>query len=213
MAKKQPLNGCTVAFCGNFHGRTQAALLSDAARLGANTSKTLAKNVTHLVATQNEVVKLSSKVQQAQAQATSIVSIDWLHDSDDAGAKQPESNYAFVALVNPTASSSSNVVVDDDDDDDDVPSPKNLKRPAPGTLAPDANAKKSKLDEVSEKARPLGSAQLAKGSSRIPLDDGLTSPKSVYVGPDGVIWDATLKSVLTPKPHKLKVAPIILTPT
>lgn len=200
MAKKQPLNGCTVAFCGNFHGRTQAALLSDAARLGANTSKTLAKNVTHLVATQNEVVKLSSKVQQAQAQATSIVSIDWMDDSEDAGAKQPESNYAFVALINPAASSFPNVVVVDDDDDD-LPSPKNLKRPAPGTLAPDANAKKSKLDEVSEKARPLGSAQLAKGSSRIPLDDGLTSPKSVYVGPDGVIWDATLKSVLPPPPR------------
>lgn len=202
MAKKQPLKGCTVAFCGNFHGRTQAALLSDAARLGANTSKTLAKNVTHLVATQNEVVKLSSKVQQAQAQATSIVSIDWMHDSEDAGAKQPESNYTFVALIIPTASSSSNVVVvdGDGDDDDDLPSPKNLKRPAPSTLAPDANAKKSKLDEVSEKARPLGSAQLAKGSSRIPLDDGLTSPKSVYVGPDGVIWDATLKSVFTPPP-------------
>lgn len=185
-----PLKGCVVAFCGNFYGRNQTALLDDAARLGAHTAKSVTKNVTHLVATQTECDKFSSKVKQAQDQGASIVSIDWMDESERAGSKQPESHYALIntnpGLAIPVAPASSTP-----NSSDDVSNAK--KRPATASDSSARDAKKYKLDEVNEKARPLGKSQLAKGSSRVPLDEGLGAPYSVYVCADGVIWDATLK--------------------
>lgn len=190
--KKQPipLKGCVVTFCGNFYGRNQTALLAYAASLGAHTAKSVTRNVTHLVATQTECDKLSSKVKQAQDQGVYIVSIDWMDESETAGSKQPESNYALLNTnpgpIIPAAPASSTPSANDHLSN----ATKRQSTPF-DSLAP--LSKKYKLGEVNEKARPLGESQLAKDSSRIQLDEGLGAPYSVYFDADGVIWDATLK--------------------
>lgn len=177
MAKKQPLKGCVVAFAGNFYGRNQTTLLTQAERLGAHTSKSITLGTTHLVTTQTECDKLSSKVKQAQEQGVFILNIAWFDESEAEGAKQTEADYV---LLNSSSSSTP------------APPPPPSKRAASDSPAPDA--KKTKLDQASEKAPVLGKSQLAKDTSiRIPIDEGVQGRYVVYVGDDGIIWDATLK--------------------
>lgn len=183
MAKKQPLKGCVVAFCGSFYGHSQTSLLNDAARLGAHTAKSVTKNVTHLVTTKTECAKQSSKVIQARDQGVFIVSLDWVLESEQAASKQPESKFALGPASTSASTASSSSAPD-----------ASKKRAASESPAPDA--KKSKLDQAHEKAPPMGKSQLAKDSSsvRVPLDEGCSlSGYSVHVSDDGVIWDATLK--------------------
>lgn len=187
MAKKQPLKGCIVTFSGNFYNITQTALLDQAARLGAQTARSVTKAVTHLVTTQTECDKLSSKVRQAQDHGAFIVSIDWVTESEETGSKQPEANFGLTSSPGPTSNGP------------DL----SKKRHASDSPAPDA--KKSKLDqlEASEKALPLGKSQVAKDASalRVPLDEGCPlGTYSVYLDDDGVIWDCTLKYVGPIKP-------------
>lgn len=184
MAKKQPLKGCVVAFAGNFYGRNQTTLLNQAERLGAHTSKSITPGTTHLVTTQTECSKRSSKVKQAQEQGVFIINISWLDESESLGAKQKEADYA---LSKPSASSGSTP-----SSSSSAPPPAPTKRAASDSPAPEA--KKTKLEQASEKAPALGKSQLAKDTSiQVPIDEGVQSHYSVYVGDDGIIWDATLK--------------------
>lgn len=190
-----------IAFCGNFYGRNQTSLLDDAVRLGAHTAKSVTKTVTHLIATQTECDKLSSKITQAQSQNVFIVNINWLDESDAAGKKKPEADYALTppwssgaaAAASPSPMATAVATPPSTDDNKKINTIVDLskKRPASDDQAPDT--KKFKLDN--EKAPPVGKSQLTKDTSlRVPVDDGiLSSDWAVYIGDDGVIWDATLK--------------------
>lgn len=178
--QEQPLKGCVIAFCGNFRAQNESSLANLAECLGARTVMSINKNLTHLVTTQTECNNASKKVIAAQRLGSFVVNLDWFLQSEEAGSKQPESNYALdLPLPAPGAAAPG------------APDVSSKKRPASDSLEPEA--KKSKLEDV--KTQALGSAQVAKNPSSvvIPLDEGVQAPWAVFVDDDGVIWDATLK--------------------
>lgn len=177
-----PLTGCCIAFSGNFPGHTQAALLDWAASLGAGTSKTITGAVTHLVTSQADFHKPSSKVVQAKERDIFIVSLDWFLLSAAHGQKFQESHHSLTA--NPKSSPSL-------DPPSVPPAPK--KRQASDT--PASEPKRSKLEATIGDTPTIGKSQVAKTwAVQVPVDEGCTlAGYGVHVDDDSVIWDATLK--------------------
>lgn len=190
-----PLEGCCIAFSGTFPSRTQASLIGFARHLGAETSKSVAAGVvTHLVTTQAECDKESSKVVQASVCGAFIVSLEWMIQSASDGVKQQESEYALTGT-----SSSATPALD----------PRNKpsrKRQASDTASSDLNKftasdssapepKKTKLLTSDSDALAIGKSQIAKDwSIQIPVDEGCTlAGYGVHVDDDSIIWDASLK--------------------
>lgn len=186
----EPLRGCCVALSGAFPGHTHASLLESAFELGAATSKSVSGSVTHLVTTQADCDKLSSKVQQAKDRGIFIVSMDWMFDSQH-GVKQDESKYSLVDTSSTPSHDPSTAPTLDPASS--VPAPK--KRQVSHSPAPEP--KKSKLEASSANAPAIGKSQIAKDwAVQVPIDEGCTlAGYGVHVGADSVIWDATLKYV------------------
>jgi poly [ADP-ribose] polymerase len=86
------LGGCKIAFSGTF-GVPQTGLKTKAEALGAAVASTVSDDVTHLVATEADYKKPSSKVAKAQSLGIHIVDLSWLSDSEQNNAKQPEDDH------------------------------------------------------------------------------------------------------------------------
>lgn len=177
-----PLEGCCIAFSGTFSGRTQAALLAYATRLGAQSAKSITKDITHLITTDADYAKPSTKVQQARERGAHIVDLDWMLQSESTDTKQPESKFLLkVGSFTPPLGTP-------------PPSDALKKRQAPGSPAPDP--KKMKVDASDKSNVPnLGKGQIAKDwAVKVPVDEGCSlSGYGVHVDEDRIIWDATLK--------------------
>lgn len=172
-----PLAGCCITFSGSFPGQTQASLLALAANLGADTKKTMAATVTHLVTTQADFDKLTTKVIEAEDRGIFIVSLDWILATASGSRKPDESLYNLHA----TPSSAPPA----------PPAPK--KRQASDT--PASEPKRSKLEASSGDTPAIGKSQVAKNwAVQVPVDEGCTlAGYGVHIDDDSVIWDATLK--------------------
>lgn len=184
-----PLEGCCITSSGTFPGYSQTRLLEVASQLGANTAKSLTKDATHLVTTQNDFDKPSAKVNDAQSRGLFIVNIQWLLDSEESNSKADEAQYTFGSAshsspVAPAASQAKG-------------SQKRQASPgldADSTDQPDAKKKKKASADVPSKEANFGEGQIAKSRDiQIPLDEGCTlAGYGVYIDSDGVIWDAAL---------------------
>lgn len=165
-----------------------------ATRLGADTSKSVAGEVTHLVTSQADYDKPSMKVTQANARDVFIVTLEWMLQSEQDGVKPQESEYALTGRsfsASPTL---------------DPPNNTSKKRRAPDTTSFDPNnsqasdssapePKKTKLLASDSKAPAMGKSQVAKDwSIQVPVDEGCTlAGYGVHVDDDSIIWDASLK--------------------
>lgn len=184
----QPLHGCCVAASGLFGSRwNQASILDQAQRLGATTSKSVSSEVTHLITSQKDCDKISSKVIQAINRGIFLVDLDWLLVSESTGTKQPEADFALTAtdykavpLADPT-----------------VTSPK--KRQV--SNSPPPVSKKPKLVDVAGKEPAIGKSQIAKDwAVQVPIDEGCPlTGYGVHVDDDSIIWDASLNQTNTGK--------------
>lgn len=180
-----PLFGTCIAVSGNFYGSNQATVLADAEELGATTSKYIHARVTHLITSQADCDKASTKVVQANKHGIHLVSFDWLLESKKHGTKQPEADFTLTAAkykAIPTGSVDSAATT-------------SHKRQASDTPEPEPETKKAKLLFSAAKAPVIGKSQIAKDwAIRIPLDEGCPlTGYGVYVDNDSVIWDASLK--------------------
>lgn len=174
------LSGCCCAVSGTFPGQSQASVFAYAQELGATTSKTISAHVTHLITSQKDCDKPSTKVNQANDLGISLVSLDWIVESELCGTKQPEKDFALTAADYKAVPAAAAV-------------PNNNKRQA--SLSPGPEPKKTKLGAVSGKTQAIGKSQIAKDwAVQVPLDDGCSlSGYGVHVSDDSVIWDAALK--------------------
>ncbi|AEO55796.1 hypothetical protein MYCTH_2132970 [Thermothelomyces thermophilus ATCC 42464] len=102
-AAKPALDGCILALSGTFPGATHAAIKAKAESLGATVAISVTDNVTHLVTTDNDYNKPSSKVAKAQSLGTHIISLDWLLACETNNTREPEKDYT---IGKPTAGSS-----------------------------------------------------------------------------------------------------------
>ncbi|KXJ92012.1 hypothetical protein Micbo1qcDRAFT_162088, partial [Microdochium bolleyi] len=77
-----PLDGFTIALSGSLPGGTQGAIESKYIKpLGASLAKSITAATTHLVTTEDDFKKPSTKVVNAQSKGLPIVSFQWLEDT------------------------------------------------------------------------------------------------------------------------------------
>ncbi|KAI0009495.1 PARP-domain-containing protein [Xylariaceae sp. FL0662B] len=201
-----PLEGCKIALSGTFPGRTQATIERDfMTPLGASLVKSVTASTTHLVATEVDYRKPSTKVQAAQAHDVPIVTFQWLEDTQNQMTKVNEKMYGFdssqsqhsqsqVSKPQTTQTNGSRkraaaaqtpAVNDGNDDDDSQSHPKKKSR-----------ALEDKLQKQEAKEAKVADGQIAKSFDiRIPIDEGAVNQfhnYEVYIDDTGVIYDASL---------------------
>lgn len=181
-----PLDGCVIAFSGTFTGYKQATLMEKAVALGAAPAKSVTEKTTHVVTTQSDFDKECTKVLQAKDRGIFIVSLDWLLESEQSNAQQPEAKYLFDTSQNGTHQVNNNTVA----------SKKRQASPAASNASHEPTAKKTKLETVAQsgKAVAIGKEQIAKSwDVQVPVDEGCSlAGYGVHVDEDSVIWDASL---------------------
>ncbi|KAH7321965.1 poly-ribose polymerase-like protein [Rhexocercosporidium sp. MPI-PUGE-AT-0058] len=205
-----PLQGCIIAISGKFPGRTQGVIEKDLiSPLGGTLAKTVSADTTHLVTTESEVAKPTTKVTQARSHNAHIVNMAWLEDCLDQGVKLDESGYTFggsnppsppaavpappkvqtngkgKAKATATKKRAAPVVDDDDDEEEeeDKPQPKKVTKPAG---AVDSNRDASQAAEGKTNVATLSNL-------KIPVDESCPlTHYQVYIDDDKVIYDASL---------------------
>lgn len=90
-----PLQGMFLAFSGVFRGQNHDALGDIVKSLGGSVSKSITKNVTHLVATQYDYSGKSAKVKAAQKAGIPIIKLAWLEDCKEDEQLHAIDNYCF----------------------------------------------------------------------------------------------------------------------
>lgn len=217
-----PLHGCVVAISGTIRGRPHAAIERDLiVALGATLDKSITDATTHLVATETDYNKPSTKVVTAKSNKIPIVTIGWLEDSLEKMTRMDENAYAFVSAQpqspqpqpspepSPEPSqpqpplpnrsrkrTATQKSVDNDDKNDSQAKPQSRKKTK--TIKTEANDEEAKEDEESKKPKKpkVADGQIAKSLDvRIPVDEGVERQSAgyeVYIAKDGVIYDASL---------------------
>ncbi|KAL3441869.1 hypothetical protein BJX65DRAFT_313408 [Aspergillus insuetus] len=93
-SEENAFKDCVVAICGHHEPYKTAALKEMISRLGAQSSRIVKKSTTHLVTTETEVHSDTKQVARARKFPTcSIVSLQWLLDSEKAGTPLPVERY------------------------------------------------------------------------------------------------------------------------
>lgn len=183
----QLLVGCCVAASGTFPGRSQNAVLMLAERLGATTSKSVAAEVTHLVTSQKDCDKISSKVIQASDRGIYLVDLAWLLATEMTDKRQSEADFILTVANYKAVPATDSAAAD----------PK--KRQA--SHSPSPEPKKAKLAATIDKAPAIGKSQIAKDwAVQIPIDEGCPlTGYGVHVDDASIIWDASLNQTNTGK--------------
>jgi poly [ADP-ribose] polymerase len=201
-----PLQGCTIALSGTFSGRSQSALEQDFINaLGASLAKTVTSSTTHLVTTDTDFAKPSTKVKQAKSHDVHIVKLAWLEGCLDQNTRLSEDDYSFDApastvTANGKTSGSRKRAVDDAEDDGSQSQPKKKSKAAStnGSQSQQASKPKSEskttTDLKSKTELHDGQINIAKSSDiSIPVDEACPlTHYLVYINDDGVIYDAAL---------------------
>lgn len=198
-----PLDGCVIAFSGRFTGYRQSALEDKVASLGGQPAKSVTADTTHCVTSQADFDKLCTKVWQAKDRGIFIVSLQWLLDSEEANAKQPEAQYLFDDASQNGTTNGNNTVVPSTNPPSAQPPPAKanppMKRQASNVSmdkSQEPDAKKTKLEKVAQdgKAAAIGKEQIAKSwDVQVPVDEGCSlTGYGVHIDDDSVIWDASL---------------------
>ena len=181
----QLLIGCHIALSGTFTGTTHAAIQGQITSLGGSITKSITDDTTHLVTTQRDYDKSSTKVNAAREHNLHIVSLGWIEHCLSTTSKVAEKAYLFTS--SPA----------------DVPSQPNSppKRDASPDSSADENVKsrhkKQKTVNGSKtelKSDKVADGQIVKSSNvKIPLDEGCSlTTYEVYIDENGIIYDASL---------------------
>ncbi|KAI1764021.1 PARP-domain-containing protein [Hypoxylon sp. FL1150] len=186
-----PLDGCSIAISGTIPGHTQGVIEKDfILPLGAFLARSVTASTTHLVTTDADYQKRSSKVKAAETHNAVIVSFQWLQDSLAQTKRMTEDDYVF----NSSQCQSQSTQITNGrkrrapksaNDEDELPAGTKKSKP----LETDAKEQNTKAVKVAD-------GQIAKTRDvRIPIDEGAEGrfPKyEVYIDEDGVIYDASL---------------------
>lgn len=182
-ATASPLQDCKIALSGSFPGLPQATIKGQISQLGGTFSGSVTAATTHLLATQADFDKPSTKTKDAKDQGIHVLSLQWLQDCLSSNSRVPEQPH-LLGISPPT--NGSQVV---------QPEP-SAKRPA-SPFAPDTSSdtvsanKRAKTNGASAGTDQSNSATST--DARIPLDEGCPLlGYAVYVDDVGTIWDASL---------------------
>ncbi|KAE8153467.1 poly polymerase catalytic domain-containing protein [Aspergillus avenaceus] len=205
MPARNAFKNVVVVLSGSFSGYKQADLKTIVEAKGATFSQTVTSDCTHLVTTQRDVDNETSKYKQAcKVYSCNIVSLQWLLESDEAKKPLPAKAYLLTPGKNDATQD------DDQSEEDAADSKKKKKRTLEEVLEiEDPSKKKSRaseeaeeIGEASSKGKKAKDAQkLSSKTSNVPVDGGcpLRFTHSVYIDPEGLIYDATLNQTVSAK--------------
>ncbi|KAH7026475.1 poly polymerase catalytic domain-containing protein [Microdochium trichocladiopsis] len=202
-----PLDGCVISLSGSLPGGTQAAIESKFLKpLGAALAKSITAATTHLVTTEDDYKKPSTKVSAAKGKGLPIVTFQWLEDTLDKMSKLDVDDYSLdkpSAASQPAATSPAPTAAPASTgakkrgaakavDNDSQSQPQKKKK---GSEVKDEPAD-DVMEDAEEKEAKVAEGQIAKSLDvKIPLDEGASRNYfnyTVYINDDGVIYDASL---------------------
>ena len=188
-----PLDGCVVVLSGTFTGTTHGEIKTTLSRLGAASPATVAPSTTHVIATQRDFDKSTTKVAAAQDRGIHVVSLAWLEACDAGNSKVDEQPYLFdgTAAAPITTPSSSTPASAPGTNGKRQASPDASDEPAPKKTKPNGQAK---AETANGEKVVLAEGQRAKsGDLRVPVDENCPlTAYTVYIDHSGLIWDASL---------------------
>ncbi|KAF2964285.1 hypothetical protein GQX73_g9298 [Xylaria multiplex] len=188
-----PFTGFSIAISGSIPNRTQASIETDyIAPLGGVLAKSVSASTTHLVTTETDYQKPSTKVKSAQANGIPIVTFEWLEKCLSQNLHLKEDTYGFTSQSQPQV--------------DGTAKPRNSRKRQASQAAENDNGdsqrpqpKKGKADDggkPKEREPKIAEGQIAKSFDvKIPVDEGAHRELlnyEVYIDDDGVIYDASL---------------------
>ncbi|KAJ5338000.1 hypothetical protein N7452_004728 [Penicillium brevicompactum] len=175
-----------IAVSGTFPNLRQADVRGLVEQNGATFSTSVTEECTHLVTTQVDVDKQSTKYKKAHSLPNcQIVSLSWLLESVQAKKPLPESNFAFG-----NGSTSQADTKSQNGNDDTEVKPKTKKRSASKDEAPESIKKSKNSQKATTKCL------------NIPIDEGFNMRSgtfrqpTVFIDDAGLIWDATLNQTV-----------------
>lgn len=213
-----PLDGCIIALSGTFPTIAQPEIEEDLIKvLGATLGKTVTKSTTHLVTTDTDFAKITTKVKQAKNNDIPIVSLEWLEDCLKQSKKLDEGKYIFgSAPVASSASTTTNgksktqstaakkrAIASDgeDDEEDSKPAPQTKKKAVASTKdnnQSQTSQASSKMDLKKDLESKLKIQDAENNITKskdlvVQLDEHCPNVHHrVYIDDNGLIYDASL---------------------
>jgi poly [ADP-ribose] polymerase len=90
---KPALDGCKIVVSGTFPGATHASIKAKAEALGATFAAAVTDDSTHLVATETDYNKPTSRVAKAKTLGIHIVNLEWLSLCEQNNARESENDH------------------------------------------------------------------------------------------------------------------------
>ncbi|KAI0841052.1 PARP-domain-containing protein [Hypoxylon sp. FL0890] len=196
---RPPLYDCVIDISGIIHGHTHRSIGHDyITALGGMYNRSLAPRGphTHLVTTQSDYDRNSTKVKYAKQAKVHIVTFQWLQDSLKNMRRMPESDYPLDAIkFNPVGSiSQKRRAIQEPMNNNNDHNRKRLRISTTDTQNQEAESTKSLNSQIA-RSRDI----------RVPLDNGADVEKykgyEVYIDDDGVIYDASLNQTSASNNH------------
>lgn len=203
-----PLDGCTIALSGKFDSinHNHSSLESLVRSLGGGFSKSVTKNTTHVVCTQEDYDSEATKVAHAKTKDLKIVGPNWILEAENKKTKPNEEDYSYGAkpskstktngaIKAPSSRKRAAVAAKSDDEADDEPKTKKAKATKATKAKGKAASKADPEPEETKEEKVVAEGQFIKKKDvTIPLDEHCPlSDHIVYVDPDsGMIYDASL---------------------
>ncbi|KAI9652272.1 MAG: hypothetical protein M1829_001802 [Trizodia sp. TS-e1964] len=212
---------CTIALSGTFEGHKQAQIIKCIKDNGGNYSAKVEPTTTHLIPSQNDFDKQSTKYKQAITNPKiKIFKIDWIVDSLVGKKKLPLRPYIYPASSSPTATQPStpppevkaSLKTDQDSEDQGKATKlsskremsRGKKRARAESEKPDGSRAES--DEPPNKKSHIAKKEASPPASVVSLKAGPYKPQNiqvddfcplngshkVYIDPTGRIYDASL---------------------
>ncbi|CCF39852.1 hypothetical protein CH063_02219 [Colletotrichum higginsianum] len=214
----QPLDGAVVCISGTFD-KKRAELESWLASLGAGIAKSITKKTTHLITTPEEFNAVTTKVASAQKNDIAIVSLQWAEDCESQATLLPKTGYehgqqaaatnghkkngaSSQASTAPKANGAGTKRAKADaqsDSESDVKPDVKKQKAATGAKGKKKQSADDDADDKTDVKTQIAAAD-TKGKAgnsapkalNVPLDEGCKVQGTVYIAPDGVIYDASL---------------------
>lgn len=191
-AQASPLDGYSIATSGRFPGTTQGALQGRITDLGGSVASKVTSDTNVLIVTEKDFEAKSTKVAAAIANGISIVTLDWLDETESSNVKADETQYLLdppkttVALpAAPISKAATN---------GKKRAASGSGSPAPSQDAAQSKKRKTLEDRAKDTAIKVGDGQNARSKKiHVPVDEYYpNSHYEVYIDDDGLIWDASL---------------------
>lgn len=206
-----PLVDCHIALSGTFPGTSQAAIQDQIVSCGASVSKSITDDTTHLVTSERDYYKPSTKVKAAQEHNLHIVTIEWIENCFSTMSRALETSYLFTsqpADVPSLSNGSQKRNASPDSSVDEKAKSRLKKQKTANGIKAEANDSETEVNDSKTKAN--GSKTKAKGSktkandSKIDdskIDDSKTDVKNGKIADGQIVKSSAVKIPLDEHCH------------